>query len=651
MGLRLLFIISVVFLVLQTANAGTPGCVAKTIRSNLQGALFLHGLNPSLHKTPMVERAERVLIQLGEKNPKDVQKKIAAWLSIVEQTHVGRRGEPEVLNRLKDYYYQEHVISEENFPESYFDLQKKIARERGHGNVELSPQQRAEHIRVITEDQKKSLDPWIEYLTSTDANYPMWAKVWAFNGMTRIGKIDTASGNVISRSSKTVSPFIELNREALSHSIGAVEKLLNAKQKGLKYKDVEPNAKLRELVQGGNFGKIYGFYSHALAQNAIDLTLTEGAWVKYPKGSDPGPLVQSLQCKNTGWCTAGESTAKKQLSDGDFYVYYSHDALGLPKNPRIAIRMNNDHIAEVRGIGPDQEFDSHIASTDILDQKLKEFGSEGERYRKRSADMKLLTQIEAKVNALEELNESELRFIHEIDSKIEGFGYKTDPRIFEIQSKRDKKKDFAVIFHVKPEEVSFTTEEALSGNIKVHYGDLELRGLDTVQGIKFPEVVVGRFNMGMVETAEDCELPKVVYGDIYAHVKSAKNVTFPKEVHGRLYLKQLKSAQNVRLPEVIHGELDLEGLTSAEGLTLPEKVHGYLKLSALKSARGLKLPKEIDGNLYLDGLTSAEGLILPEKVTGQIDLRRLTTSEGLILPARFKGKVILPAGIEPRWID
>jgi hypothetical protein len=102
MGLRPLFIINFVFLVIQTANAGTPSCVAKTIRTNLQGALFLHGLNPALHMTPMVERAESILIQLGEKNPKDVQKKIAAWLSIVEQTHIGRRDEPEVLNRLKD---------------------------------------------------------------------------------------------------------------------------------------------------------------------------------------------------------------------------------------------------------------------------------------------------------------------------------------------------------------------------------------------------------------------------------------------------------------------------------------------------------------------------------------------------------------------
>jgi hypothetical protein len=402
MRLRLALTINLVFLTIQSANAGTPSCIQEKIRVNLLGAQFLHGLNPTFHKTPMVERAQNILMQLGEKNPQDTQKKIAAWLSIVEQTHLGRRDAPQVLDRLKKYYYSEHVITEREFPESHFELQKKIAREQGRGDVQISPQQRAELMRVVIEDQKKSLDPWIEYLSSLDASYPMWAKVWAFNGMTRIGKLDAGTRHVTSRSSKTVAPFIELNREALSLTIEAVEKRLHAKQKGIKYKDIEPNPELRELVQDGNFGKIYGWYRHALTRNGVDLKVTEGTWIKYPRGSDPKELVQSLQCKSTGWCTAGESTARTQLQGGDFYVYYSRDALGRPKNPRIAIRMGANRIDEVRGIGPSQELDPIIASTGILDQKLKEFGTEGERYRKRSSDMKLLTQIERKSEALEE---------------------------------------------------------------------------------------------------------------------------------------------------------------------------------------------------------------------------------------------------------
>ena len=65
-------------------------------------------------------------------------------------------------------------------------------------------------------------------------------------------------------------------------------------------------------------------------------------------------------------------------------------------NPRIAIRMEGEEIAEVRGVGANQNIDEFMAGADILDKKLLEIGSEGERYTKRSSDMKKLTEIERK---------------------------------------------------------------------------------------------------------------------------------------------------------------------------------------------------------------------------------------------------------------
>ena len=61
-------------------------------------------------------------------------------------------------------------------------------------------------------------------------------------------------------------------------------------------------------------------------------------------GTDHMPLVESLKGYNTGWCTAGESTAKTQLQGGDFYVYYTLDENDEYKVPRIAIRMENNQI-------------------------------------------------------------------------------------------------------------------------------------------------------------------------------------------------------------------------------------------------------------------------------------------------------------------
>ena len=77
--------------------------------------------------------------------------------------------------------------------------------------------------------------------------------------------------------------------------------------------------------------------------------IAEGIWVKYEQGSNYKKLRQSLQGKNTGWCTAGEETCKIQIKNGDFYVYYTKDEKGEYTEPRITIRMEGTNtIGEVR---------------------------------------------------------------------------------------------------------------------------------------------------------------------------------------------------------------------------------------------------------------------------------------------------------------
>ena len=132
---------------------------------------------------------------------------------------------------------------------------------------------------------------------------------------------------------------------------------------------------------------------------------------------------------------------RKQIKNGDFYVYYTYDKDGNLVNPRLAIRMNGQYeICEVRGIDKNQ--DVELEMLDILERKLKKFlNNEGEKYKKKVHDMKLLTEIENKTNNKEELTEEELIFLYELDSFIEGFGWYEDPRIEEIINKRDTKED------------------------------------------------------------------------------------------------------------------------------------------------------------------------------------------------------------------
>ena len=340
-------------------------------------------------------------------------------------------------------------------------------------------------------------------------------------------------------------------------------------------------------------------------------------WIKYDKGSSADELVDSLNGKNTGWCTAGHSTATSQLRGGDFYVYYTKDQDGQMSNPRIAIRMRGSRIAEVRGVGASQNIDEVMAGTDILDQKLLDFGVEGERYKKRSSDMKRLTEIEEKHKKAEELTKDELRFLYELDSEIEGFGYEKDPRVIEITSKRNVKQDLSHLTGFKASEISLTKDEALKGGIKYHHGDLNLIYLKSADGLKFPENVKGTLDLRTINSANNIRLPKWVGGDVnLGSLKSAVKINFPESIEGSLFLSSLISGDDLKLTKRIRGKLDLRLLSSAKRMTPPEVVEGDVNLGSLVSAKGVKLPKLIKGDLHLYSLASAEGLIIPEGIEG-----------------------------------
>ena len=324
------------------------------------------------------------------------------------------------------------------------------------------------------------------------------------------------------------------------------------------------------MVNTMDFGKYYAFaLEHTSVSNETLFETTEGQWVTYPQGSDHMPLVESIQGHGTGWCTAGEETAKKQLEMGDFHVYYSNDLIGEPTIPRVAIRMQQGSIAEVRGVAPDQNFDPYITPT--VEEKLQEF-PDGEQYKQRAEDMTYLTNIDRKVEEGEELTKEDLRFLYEIDRKIESPGYQQDPRIQEIVGDRDIKQDFAHIYNCREDQISLTEDEALSGDIVYHFGDLDLSGLTTAEGLQLPE-----------------------------------------RMEGSLNLRGLTEVKGLQLPREVGGMLNLNGLTEAKGLQLPERVGGGLGLNGLTEAKGLQLPREVGGDMYLSGLTEAKGLQLPKR--------------------------------------
>jgi hypothetical protein len=438
------------------------------------------------------------------------------------------------LSLIKNGLHRNFVIRPEEVPQSYWETQQRLARELGHGNIEITEDLKKQNTEVIIADQESSLDNWVDYLASEDAPYPLWLKYFAVRGILGMSTYDKEKHQFNKRDKGTTAPFPDLDREALAVVLDAVEKRqgpeyrelteqirqvknelkrlkgevrtiekqngdssllvlqLNEKEelisnlskeqanlvtKSLSLPD-ESRTEFTQLLQTSDFSKLYAWALEKVTPaEENELLNTDGEWIKYDQGSNPKTLVESLQGHGTGWCTAGESVAQKQLEAGDFYVFYSQDKEGNPTVPRAAIRMQGNQIGEVRGIAHEQNLDAHIGK--VVQDKMREF-PDGASYEKKAFDMRLLTYIDRKVKTDTPLDRDDLKFLYEIDNKIKGFGYGTDPRIEELRDQRDPIADAAIVFECLPSQIAQNIDK-ISEDTKAYIGPLEPGIFDIIQ--------------------------------------------------------------------------------------------------------------------------------------------------------------------------
>ena len=517
---------------------------------------------------------------------------------------------------LKNFYYDLYVIKPENIPDTYFQNQVRLARERGYGNIELTEEDKMRKTEEVIDDQKKTLDKWIEYFLYDEESksYEMWEKYWVFQGLQTLGKYDKETGKFSKRDKTTVYPFPPVEREYIFTTLKLMEDFL---------KDKKSEEDIKQALSTGNFKLLYEYViKQSFLKGEHQSNSDDGKWIKYEQGSDYNILRDSLQGYYTGWCTAaGENFAKGQLAGGDFYVYYSLDKNGEAKVPRIAIRMDGkDKIGEIRGIADNQNMEPEMMT--ILEEKLKEFPDK-DKYLKKEHDMKLLTLIDKKVNNNIELTLDELKFLYELDNKIEGFGYEKDPRIGEIKSKRNKRRDYSLIFNVKEEEVSLSQEEYnnYSGEFKVLVDDFDLNNI--IWNDHIP-------------TSSDSSISMLLDFILDFNILTNNDgIILPQYIVGNLYLNELANANKLVFPKFISGSLSLSHLTNAKEVVLPQYIGGDLYLRGLTNIEKLELPQNIDGDLILDNLTSSNNLILSQHIGGYIYLNRLKTVDNLKLPYGF----------------
>ena len=182
----------------------------------------------------------------GSGNKYDKFNNIEAYLNKLESVHDKTSDSNKHIEYLKKCYYDRYVIKREDIPESYYKNQEQMYLERGYGHINITDALKKELQNEVIENQKRSLDTWIDYFLSDDAIvYPFWAKYWAFQGMLNLGYFDKEKSKFYKRTKGTVYPFCDLNREALAMSIDLLIKGLN--------KETIDDKDLEILVKSGSF--------------------------------------------------------------------------------------------------------------------------------------------------------------------------------------------------------------------------------------------------------------------------------------------------------------------------------------------------------------------------------------------------------------
>ncbi len=430
------------------------------------GEAFLNKLYRDLHMSDVV---------MHTANPSDKpREKVSKYMKRLERIHSSNNDS--IKNYVKNLYHKKYIIKEENLPSNLSEEQK----------------------RQIIDDQIETLDMWLTYLTDENANYPMWAKYWAFQGMLRIGAYDETTNTYKRRNDKTTEPFIEANPEVIARCIDLIVKQVN---KPIREISVGEEG-LNKLLESGSFQKLYTNLLKEQKKKQCQGSGFDGKWVKYNQGSmeDAIKLYNSLQGYGTNWEIAGSVDQAIDRVCGvngnhgeDFCVYYTLDENNEYRIPRIVIRMGEKqkYINEIRGVA-DASQNLEDGLEDIVESKLNEFtflsAEDRENYVMAVSDSKMLTKLDQKIDKKEELTLEENMFIFEANRRIVCFGWPKDPRIAKIR-KNNPIKDYEIALKVVAEKglaLEYCTEE-LRNNFEVvmaavtqcgealRYASLELR--------------------------------------------------------------------------------------------------------------------------------------------------------------------------------
>ena len=584
--------------------------------NNYKGEELLNKLYPDLALSEEVLHKNR--------NPRYKLKNIRNYLKRIERVHVIANKSTRSVDkeRLKELYYQKYIIKEENINEQYFRNIQNASVKRGYGAIFLDDEDRKKLAQIIISDQKKSLDIWIDYLFSSDINYPLWAKYWAFHGMLSLGSYSKSKKGFTKRNKSTLKIFPALDEDALYHSIKLMSEFLSNHQK-------QNDEILNALLEGRSFSKIYEhFYTKNLEIKRKNLEKINGEWITYQSSDDVNTLVKSLSGNKTEWCIRGFSTARSYLEKGNIYIYYTKNEEFQLAIPRLAIRMKNEKISEIRGVYDDNQ-NIEIELIDILEEKLKNFDYQEEIERKLN-NLKRIRDLLNKKKYEIEFNKEDLEFLYNYDGEVDSFGYHEDNRIDYLKEGRNIKKDLAKVYNCKEEQIALDVDDLKNKDVVVYAGNLNLEMVHDLNDINIPKYILGDLDLSLITSSKGLEKLTYVRGDLKLfNLKEATSLTRLEQVDGNLYLSNIKSSCGLSNLKIIGRGAHFTKIIDASYLKKLTYIGEMANFLELEDSKGLENLEEIGWNALFNKLKDASSLFSLKRIGWTATFLELEDTRGL----------------------
>ena len=348
------------------------------------------------------------------------------------------------------------IIKPENIEDSYWKQQEQILRDNGQGR-ELTSNEKEYLTKDIINKQRESINTWSNYLGDKDCPYPTWFKVYAFDGVSKMGLINKETKEFEKRDKSTVASFPTLNPEALAKVYRNINEFYAVDKKAWLAQHPD-DAKLESLVKSGNFPKLYAkelFETKTIIKTPEKPEDIEGDWFTYQLG-DEDELAKTAE--GTGWCIVDPNVAHNYLTYGKYGHSRNKEAdeessskakfiifkLKAPNSPDgystngvASIRLDPDgKVAEVSGLDGGQALEDSLVQT-VKEKVLSLPG--GKEFLQKFEDKQTLINLDHKLQNGEDLTKEELSFLYELDRPIATLDTynRKDPRITELKEKYD----------------------------------------------------------------------------------------------------------------------------------------------------------------------------------------------------------------------